>query len=223
MIWKDSCDRYIGFFDIMGFKNLVYRNNHEYVKKKMYVLHEIVDAINNDKHKNVTEVQNAIKVVIFSDSILFITKNNSPLSLKYLLLASSWFIAKCFEENIPIKGALSAGMITANFEKSIFFGKALIDAYLLQEELQIYGCVLDNHIEKKLKTLKLLNSNKIKKLKIPLKGGSATHLIINWVDPIKKYSVEDIKDELDKFYLSASGITRKYVDNTIDLIEKLKE
>ncbi|MGB4775678.1 MAG: hypothetical protein WBP45_10920 [Daejeonella sp.] len=221
MSWKESCERYVGFFDMMGFKNLVYRNQHEFVKKKMNTLHQIVEEVNNNGNESTLEKDKKIRVIIFSDSILFVTKDNSSTTLNYLLLTSAWFISKCFKENIPIKGALSYGMISANFDKSIFFGKGMIDAFLLQEELQMYGCILDNQIEKKLQNLKGSNNKWIKRMKVPLKGGSATHLIINWVDPIKKFTAEEIAEELNKFYLSASGIVRRYIDNTIAIIENL--
>ena len=222
MDWTESCERYVGFFDIMGFKNLVYRNSHESVKKKMDALHKIVEEVNKSETKSVPQINKSIRVVIFSDSVLFVTKDNTPATLNYLLLTSAWFIANCFKKNIPIKGALSHGMITANFDKSIFFGKAMIDAFVLQEELHMYGAILDSQIEKKINTLKIPESKWTKKLKVPLKGGMATHLVVNWVDPVKKFSAEEIREELDKFYLSASGIIRKYVDNTVEMIEKLK-
>jgi len=222
MNWIETCKRYVGFFDIMGFKDLVYNNDHDFVKIKMDKLHEIVQEINLNNPEGLPHLFKSIKVVIFSDSILFITNDNSDVSLKYLLLNASWFIAKCFKENIPIKGALSYGIFTANFNKSLFFGKSIIDAFLLQEELYMYGALIDCKIQKKMKEYNLLEIKWVKQVTVPFKGGNATHYVINWLEPIKDNSTVDITEGLNKFYLSSSGVVRKYIDNTISILNSLK-
>lgn len=225
--WNNTSKRYIAFLDIMGFSNYVYRNKHELVKTRMENLHTIINETEKDLHNGSTQwknIQNPIKTVIFSDSILIISKDDSDNSLDFILLACKLLLKKSFEKKIPMKGAISYGTITADFEKSLFFGKALIDAYTLEEQLNIYGVALDEKVERKFKNCSKLSSYCVE-TKISTDSGQITHNIINWFLP-NSGRKEDIISEKEnalntirKFYGSMSGKPRRYVDNTIAYIQ----
>ncbi len=227
--WVDTTERYIAFIDIMGFSNYVYRNTHELVKKRMCLLQKIIDETEGRIHRVSSELDkspNPIKTVIFSDSILLITKDNTKNSLEYILFACQILLTESFKSKIPMKGAISYGRITADFDKSLFFGKGLIDAYTLQEQLFIYGVVLDEKIEKKAKQYPYMIKGYCIKSKTYMKSGSITHYIINWMFKSDNYnkSSESNKNKgisiMESFYSDMSGYPRKYIDNTIECIEK---
>jgi len=233
-VWIDSENRYIAFLDIMGFSNYVLRNKHTFVKKRMLWLKNAIKAAEAEMNGISASYgeDGWIRTVIFSDSILIISKDDSPQNLWYLVSTCQLILSKCFINHVPIKGAISQGMVTANFEESLFFGKALIDAYRLEEELYMYGIILDHKVEKKMQEVEGVLSNKVHQHLVPLKKGRATHYIVNWMERmyVTLWPDADAQKELlgmetvailqfKEFYLSMSGYPRTYIDNTIHVIE----
>ncbi|WP_291047261.1 MULTISPECIES: hypothetical protein, partial [unclassified Empedobacter] len=86
--------------------------------------------------------------------------------------------------------------------------------------------LLENH--ENLKDLKYLYKSFFK-YKTPLKYGKLTHNSINWYKTLidsydsDNYDLKynEIVNKLNKFYITASGNPRKYIDNTIDLFKEL--
>lgn len=222
-----TCERFIAYFDIMGFRDFIYRNSHEQVEKTMDVVSDIVNEIKETEEvflsktdKAEREIEKAIIMpVIFSDTVIMITGSNTIHDMRKAIYASSFLLSAMLGENVPVKGALSHGVITADFKKSIYFGKPLIDAYLLSEETFFYGATLHHSFEKFIAE----NKAKIPKTvinhgKVPMKSGNVTHCYMDFKNFIDE--PEDRKKIMEKFYLSVSGTTRKYVDNTLDVYLK---
>jgi hypothetical protein len=137
----------------MGFKEFVERNNHDGVVKKLRGLKESISKI-EELHSNPDLAKffkvSESRVITFSDSIIIFSKDDTRESLTKIILDASALIWSAFDNEVPIKGALSYGEITVDFEYSLFFGRPIIDAYLLHDQLQLYTAVLDHNIEKKL-------------------------------------------------------------------------
>ncbi|QMU28117.1 hypothetical protein HUW48_08685 [Adhaeribacter radiodurans] len=169
-----------------------------------------------------------LKTTVFSDSIIFITNGSTIDDGNHIMIQSALFIDSCLKGGIPIKGCISQGKFTADFDNSLFFGQPLIDAYLLQEEMDVYSVVLHHSFELMMKHKKILGrefheSIRWLNYKNSFKGGASYHYHLNWVaylvDLMKK-DINDVKTEASYFYNSISGSKRKYVDNTMDFIEK---
>jgi hypothetical protein len=229
-LWDETTVRYVAFLDIMGFTDLIYRNEHLVVKEKMSKLSTLVEDLIENGHED------NVKSIIFSDSILLISKNSEKESLSAILLALQNFFVHCLMNKIPIKGAISKGLFTANFKSSLFFGQPIIDAYKLEEDLQMYGVILDHKIEVDLKGDEDMYNNYCLNSPVPTKNGLITHTSINWMfwanalDDVyqnKIKSVDELNtsmnptvalDLIDEFYSDMSGYPRKYLDNTINYI-----
>lgn len=221
--WEVDCDRFIGFIDIMGFKDLVARRPHQEIKHMLLQMNQTRSILLNllgKKHKDGSENQDTrIRSVSFSDSVLFITKSNSPKDLFNLSVAMGICQEATIQSGLPTKGAISHGTLTADFDRSIFFGQPLIDAYLLQDQLYYYGIIVDNNAEARLK--KIIHEknddfpyNHFINLSTPLKNGKVIHF------NLKLKNIQD--DQLDYLYNSVSGQARKYVDNTIEIYNVMK-
>lgn len=115
------------------------------------------------------------------------------------------------EKPIPLKGALAEGHITCDMSKQLFFGQALIDAYLLEENVQYYGIIVHHSAEE---TVKNMQSDLFANLKSPLKSGFIEHYNILWW----KDSTANALEGLDRVRLLVSDSPRRYVDNTKVLI-----
>lgn len=221
--WEDDSDRYIGFIDIMGFKDLVARRPHHEIKHMLLQMNQtrsILLKILGNSYKSDSEKQDTrVRSVSFSDSVLFVTKSNSPKDLFNLSVSLGICQEAAIQSGLPTKGAISYGKLTADFERSIFFGQPIIDAYLLQDQLYYYGIIVDNNAETRLKQVLQENNedfphNHFINLPTPLKSGKVTHFNIR----LRNLQV----DQLDYLYNSVSGQARKYVDNTIEIYNTMK-
>ena len=224
--WESTAERYVCFLDIMGFKDMVSRNPYQAVLQKMEVFIKAVKKWENAGNQVKNDVELAklfsnceVRIATFSDSILLISNGNDVRDLTHLILVLKLLISDCFRIPIPIKGAMSKGMLTADFEKSLFFGKPLIQAYELQEELNYYGVVLDRYVERDIENETNRISEKFDKLtmrlKTPMKSGRISAVNISLYDN----SLEDA--HLNELYYTVDGKPRLYVDNTIEIVKEM--
>ena len=217
-------DRFIVYFDLMGFKDLVYRSSHEQVRSIMDIVcrttKEIEEAemsiLDTDPKSRGGEFEKAVVLpVVFSDSIIFISGDNTLYDAKKAIYVASYFLYSLLTENIPVKGALSYGTFSADFEKSSFFGRPLIDAYLLAEETHFYGAVLHNTFDRFLNEIdEKPPPELLSRIPIPMKAGKVTHSYVKWQFHLKE-AQDKTSEIIEKFYEGVSGSTRLYVDNTM--------
>lgn len=226
MNWKNkTTERFIAFFDILGFKDMVLKSEHSEILKKLELLKNHTRELENktwDKETlekaNINLDSNNTKSVTFSDSIIFFSKGNTKEDFFKILIDSYSTLKLALENGIAIKGAISFGQVTVDFDNNLFFGQAIIDAYLLHEDLHMLEVILDHNCENQIKTFgnSAINNN-IKFDKVKMKYGSINHTII--VDPS---IAEDRIDILSKLYDTTSGRPRFYIDNSIEYYNKLK-
>lgn len=120
----------------------------------------------------------------------------------------------------------------------MFFGRALVDAYLLQEQVHYYGIVAHHSIEKDIK--KYANGWKEKGngnrkginpyvlSPIPLKNGNTTHyhLAYNLISETRETGKnvdnmhKSIISWLEKIRGTVSGAPRIYVDKTLQVLKE---
>ncbi|MCU0421717.1 MAG: hypothetical protein MUC81_02810 [Bacteroidia bacterium] len=226
--WKVDCKRYVGFMDVIGFKDMVARKSHEEVGQmlqKMSFMKDILQKIIASPLKKIDkkfEREQRVKSVTFSDSVLFVTKDDSLSDLLVLSSVLEIFQEAAIQRGAPTKGAISFGRLTADFEKSIFYGQPLIDAYLLQDQLHYYGIIVDNEAEARIidsLRLKQIDESLIKghfyRLATPLKSGKVQHYNVR-LSNLEEEQIEDM-------YKTVSGSVRKYVDNTIVIYELMNK
>lgn len=220
--WKVDCKRYVGFMDVMGFKDMVARKTHEEIGQMLHQMSSMKSTLQKvitnpfKKANEKIEREERVKSITFSDSVLFVTKDDSLSDLFALSLVLEIFQEAAIQRGAPTKGALSLGRLTADFENSIFYGQPLIDAYLLQDQLNYYGVIVDNEVESKI--INSIRNKDVKqelieaqfyKLPTPLKSGKVQHYNIRLSN-----LTEEQKEDM---YKTVSGTVRKYVDNTIEM------
>lgn len=228
--WKITCERYIAFFDIMGFKDYIYRNSHSIVEARMNTLFSIIKSVEYQL-ESLTPMHDIdddiILMTTFSDSIMLVSKDSSRESFIFMTYCAQQLLNKSISSGIPMKGAIAFGTQTADFEKSMFYGKALIDAYQLQEDLQLYSCLIHHTAEKE----EYLNhiSPQYLQLKVPTKKGKITHYVCAWPYTVPhsasmlEHSIRFARESMKKFYITMSGYPRVYVDNTLTFLDEVEE
>ena len=224
--WNVTEKRFVCFLDIMGFKDMVMRNSHNEIYQMLEDLakkRNTLDTTKVDRYE-----QNLMKTVSFSDTIVIFTKTDSKECLELLTFAVSWLFAKAIEKEIPMKGAISCGDMSVNINQQIFFGQPLIDAYLLQEDVLFYGIVLHNSAERKLNEFgeDLLGYERYHDCLVSLKSGRIRHYILDWVVGInfeveKEIAKNSALNLMKKHREKTSGAPRKYIDNTVEVINQM--
>lgn len=226
--WELTANRFVAFFDILGFKELVNSQKHNEVLEKLNKL-----VISARKLKNIGHIQffsersisnDQTKFVTFSDSYIFFSKGDSKQDAMKILFDSYAIIISALKLGIPIKGSISYGEITVDFNNNLFFGKPIIDAYLLHEELQMLTVIIDNNFEVKLKLLSILEEenlfkNLLTNYKANLKCGKVHHMIIQPYNDLS--NIRNHYELVQKLYDTVSGKPRIYLDNTIVFYEYL--
>ena len=216
--WIKTTNRFVAFFDIMGFKDLVSKKSHDEIVSLLETLSKSrtdLEELNNHQLDKSLAIIGETKSFTFSDSIIFFSKGDQIEDLNKIILDCLYIVKKSIESQIPIKGALSFGNITLDIEKSIYFGQPIIDAYTLHEDLLLYSVIADHNFEKRTKELKVGTLSKLFSFyKTPMKYGKTTHYILK-----PTYVDKDLMLEgLQNLYVSVSGKPRQYIDNTIDFI-----
>ena len=225
IVWSPTCNRFVAYLDIMGFRDMVFRKTHKEILQSMQQFMVPIESLMKKPQdlfgkQDLSDNPNVVNVrpVIFSDSILLLSRDGSEESLADLLINTASIISQSLTKGIPIKGAIAYGEQTAYSEKSLFFGKPLIDAWDLQNEITIYGVVLHHTAEEFVvkKGLELGKNSIFIKYPVPLKQGPAVnHYLIDWLYSTNSSETEHIQD----LYCGVSGNARRYVDNTIQFID----
>ena len=153
----------------------------------------------------------AVRPIFFSDSILLVSNNNSRTSLQMIIALCKLLTVDCLNMNIPLKGAIALGKQTADFEKSLHFGQALIDAYLLQNDVFFYGTVFHHSVELNLpKTVHLPAGERIFRNTLFdcssyetlfKKAGKIKHFVVDWTTLRK---TDECLNMMNKLYLTIS-------------------
>jgi hypothetical protein len=209
MSWEPTANRYVAYFDMLGFKDFSYRSPHFEVLARMRLLKQKVSELDVADPESPSKV----RATIFSDSVLVVSEDLSQPSTDEILMASEWLIYAFVLEGILAKGAIAAGTFTADFEQSIFCGRPIIDAFLLQDELVACAAVLHHTAEGAIEMLGT-DAEVIlpKRVPIVLREGVVNHRVVDWRGNLKP--IEAIR-QVEKLYTNVSGKARRYVDNTL--------
>lgn len=145
-------NKFVGFFDILGFKNLVEKNSHEkLVKIYQEVLLDTVSEIKRlglELHKNdVSALKSleSIKQFIISDSIILLQDDCTHRGLFFITLQAKVLLQMAMDEGIPLRGSISVGPVTIleSFGTTII-GQGLVNAYTLENIQNWSGAIIDD-------------------------------------------------------------------------------
>ena len=221
--WNITEDRFVAFLDIMGFKDMIARTKHEDIYKMMIKLDDM-SYDNSIIHDRSEDREVLVRTTTYSDSIVMYSKNKNKKSMHAFFGALSGMYQDLLEEGIPFKGAVSFGKMTLDIERTIFFGQPLIDAYLLEGEVNFYGIVIHGSAEEL-----IMNNDEFSfalPYDCPLKRGKSQHLTVFPLfvgDKSKKDETKILLESIHRMRFKTSGHIRKYIDETEKYILKMDE
>lgn len=200
-------ERYVLFLDILGFKDRIARHSHEEV---MATLLDLQDSIYSTLKSNEGA---KLQSNIFSDSILLFTPDDSRESLEALSQVTCNIMQTAITAGVPLKGALARGKVTCNPAKQLFFGQALIDAYLLEESTKYYGILVHHSAEAAVRDY----PGMYRDVQANLKSGTICHYELNWHSRDDE-TKQKVLDALERLRCTVSDEPRKYIDNTRNIV-----
>lgn len=237
--WIPTEKRFVAFFDILGFKDLVMRSSHSEIYDKLNGISKTkkwLEDLSNDAENNSRIGNGEIYTVSFSDSIVLFSKNDDVENFTFFLVAVRWLFAKAIENNTPMKGGIAHGEISLNKSEQIYFGQAIIDAYFIEEDVNYFGVTAHNSIDKYIDdNHNFLDINYIEEILFdcitPLKCGKIEHKNVDWfkkLDVVENQNSSKAKllateNLIKKFRMTSSGSPRKYIDNTLEVLRCMRK
>lgn len=160
-------DRYVvSFLDILGYSNIVSRNDIGRTKKLLEAVSEVVDKadevaerlLNGAKSKGLdgSVIANSLGYRAFSDNIVVFCglhpesddqfdNLDNYLAIGAVLILQSWIQTTLLSDyDLLSRGGVAIGEFTA--EKNFLFGKALVDAYNLEETAETPRIIVDRSV-----------------------------------------------------------------------------
>jgi hypothetical protein len=132
-------NRWVAFFDILGFSDEVVKANSDY--HYFSILNSYNEVLEALSRKCDVDSKNLLHTW-FSDSFIIYSKNDSPKAYVTLQSVAKQFMTTCLFNRVPLRGAISFGPLYANKTTQTFIGKALVEAYHASEEQNWIGFVL---------------------------------------------------------------------------------
>ena len=158
----------IGFFDILGYQNLLEKNEPEDIAQSVLpfltninatVSSGLKDYVNKspvmgESKDFFNKIVDSFEWLIFSDTIL-LTLNIDNESKKYseyywiaFMNACVTLQANMFRAGLPVRGVINYGKYY--FKDTCFAGRTIIEAYQLSSQLEIAACVFADNAQKEL-------------------------------------------------------------------------
>lgn len=221
--WKTQTKRYVAFLDILGFKDYVQRHSVGIVYNRLRTLNGLLPT--EDEQDLDSEMEKRIKCTIFSDSIFIFSKDDTIASFNHFLIYVRRIMRMALRKRIPLKGAIAFGHIVVDEKTNLFCGQPIIDAYLLEEDLQYMGVVFHHTFEEEYgrfsETQSKRTSESIKDRPTPFKYGLRHHWNLDY--RVSDSRIYDLKKYVEKQRCYSSGDARKYVDNTLTMLESFEK
>lgn len=186
----ESGQRYVAFFDLLGFRSWLEAEGSytvfTYVRRflNLMIRASLPGSIVHPD-MSVTVKDESISFVNFSDSIIFYTYDDSERCLETILIVAGEFMNSVITgPSRMIRGAIAHGEFYADPTTNAYVGQALVDAYQLEGGQDWLSCSLDRTVELRpeFKSMLIKYPNFIVKALTPLKKSSQIPHCLNWAD-----------------------------------------
>ena len=219
---ENENEKFVLYLDIMGFKERVNKTEIDELKEQLLLF-----KTKNNKLKPllIGKTNNTlINMAQFSDSIVLVSRDTTIEDLNRISKAATILMQTGLQTGFALRGAIAKGDMVFDNENQLFFGKALVDAYLLEEELCYYGVVFHESMEESILDALSQKSMPIEDVSVPLKKGKSKHFHVAWHKLKANLQLGNISSDaliwLKEIRKTVSGNPRVYLDNTIEIIRK---
>jgi len=157
----------VGFFDILGYQNLLERNEPEDIAQTVLPLLTKAQPEVTRGMKNLVEsfrksqgeaaakdIIDSIKWLVLSDTILLTLPTDEPEEVGFDFYWMMFFVTcmslqvKMFQAGLPLRGVINYGKFFV--KETCFAGRTIVSAYQLCTRLEIAACVLTEDARREL-------------------------------------------------------------------------
>lgn len=232
---------FVAFFDVLGFKNMVEKNSHEYLMDIYdFGLYESLDQAENMTNTILrlitpeNELESLkVKIYVISDSVIFIQENLTQRGLLYIISYCRILIGMAIADGIPIRGGLSYGPVSIDDKRgTTIVGLGLTKAYNIESKQQWAGGIIDKECfeivpKERIDLVDHLIKNKenpiITDYNVPLKDGtSKKELVFDWTIYNLIKSEDDIRKSFLKHNKEVNQSVQVKIENTVKFFNDIK-
>lgn len=215
--WDSDAERLILYADFMGFTHRVLSNDHSKLKGQ---LNEF--KAKWTKKMEPLQTGDHLRFVQFSDSILIVANGIDEQMFNLISKAAINLVHAAMSLKFPIKGVIAQGTFSFDKKNELYFGRPLVDAYLLHEHIKYYGIVVHNTAERTVKNFQNRNNPYIHS-EIYIDKGKVSHYHLCWNLINTQLSADDITPQclewLELIEEDVSGEPRQYIDRTKEVLQ----
>lgn len=196
---------YVGFFDILGYRQIISNNNIDHVSEIISnILIRIPDRVSvhllalaktESEKESLDKCLRRIQSRLISDSIVLVMSDDNTYEAPYgfqdcftFLSYASLLLRMAFDAGLPMRGAVDYGEFF--LKGSCFAGNPIINCHAIGSRIQLAGCVLGNSLRNHMDSLQDAGGREglLKKLIfnyiVPFKNAAAQkYSILNWYYP----------------------------------------
>ena len=209
---------WVGFFDILGYINLLERNEPESIAEEVIPIltgakTALLEDINflftqlhgseKDIPENVKNIIASLQSIVFSDTILLTmpvqaeSNYQEDIACFIFQMACSGVQTDLFRAGLPLRGAIDYGKYFV--QDSCFAGRPIVNSYHLCQQLELSACVLSDEACKHFRSLpfnSFKNPDYVKNLwvdeyLVAMKSGERHLLAIKAPVPKNKIDIRD--------------------------------
>ncbi len=233
--WRDEADRFVGYYDIMGFSRLVRTKPPKDVYQILRTFQDVASEAEalarqirgtDGSGRALARPGRLLRFVSFSDSIVLFSRDSSDVCSLAVTLASLKLFLATLSGGFVIRGAWSCGRATADFKHSLFFGSPVIDAYELAEAQEWFGVVEHESAQTDtLRVLSVMGPDEIpltEAYTVPLKSGARTLSAVTW--PVFARSAADVAYALMSAGVDDGGPdVARYKQSTLSFLKVVRD
>jgi hypothetical protein len=164
--FKTHITGYLGFFDVLGYKDLISNNKLDkvvdiYNKTLLDLAEKAIIIEGKHEYARVAD-QQPVKYLAFSDTIILYQDESLYIprielksralreiqSLKIFMETVSYLLRLSFERGIPIRGAVSYGRYYAT-ERGCILGEPIVEAYKMEQAQDWAGAIICKSVQEK--------------------------------------------------------------------------
>ena len=198
--------RYFAYFDMLGFKSAVRRD----VDEAWGALSDLRKAMDKNQSYGIKDLNlnkdivGRVRSEIFSDSILLYSLSNIPEDLISIIMLSAQLYYDSLSLCVPLRGAICFGKFYINPKLHLYCGEPLVDAFILERDLQWSGVVVSEKVVSRFFNTRtgsaFFEGPLITEWDVPAQTPRMKNWVINWPKIFKHAIESNIPMNLAQFY-----------------------
>ena len=176
-------NRYVAYFDVLGFREAVKNNVDEACGVLVDLRVSLEEALRAPSKCDATFFKDRVGGICFSDAVILFTRSDKLEDLGSILISSGAFFAGALHKCVPLRGGISYGRFRIDSERGLYCGVPLITALDLAENAQWSGIVVDECVADRYRENHINDAGRqfIVKWDVMFKDGEAQKKISCWV------------------------------------------